>query len=88
MDDALGRDAGTSQDLITFVKDRPGHDFRYAMDFSRLETELGWTPDHTLEEGLRTTVDWYLSHRDWLDAVQSEAYRAYYDEQYGPRLAE
>ena len=86
VDDALDREIGSSQDLITFVKDRPGHDFRYAMDFSRLENELGWTPDHTLEEGLRKTVDWYLSHRDWLDAIQSDAYRAYYDEQYADRI--
>ena len=86
VDEALERPAGTSRDLITFVDDRPGHDFRYAMDFSRIRDELGWTPAHSLADGLRTTVDWYLSHRDWLDAVQSDAYQDYYTEQYGERL--
>ncbi len=86
VDEALGRPDGASRELIAFVDDRPGHDFRYAMDFSRIRDELGWTPAHTLEEGLRKTVDWYLTHRDWLDAVESDAYRDYCDTQYGERL--
>jgi len=86
VDDALDRPQGTSRELITFVEDRPGHDFRYAMDFSRIHDELGWTPSHSLDEGLQATVDWYLTHRDWLDAVQSDAYRDYYQQQYGGRL--
>ncbi len=88
VDDALDHTPGTSRELITFVKDRPGHDFRYAMDFSRIAEELGWSPQHTLEEGLRATVDWYLSHTDWLEAVQDDSYRAYYDEQYADRIEE
>ncbi|HIF23764.1 MAG TPA: dTDP-glucose 4,6-dehydratase [Gemmatimonadetes bacterium] len=62
-------------DLITFVTDRPGHDWRYAIDASKIERELGWTPDETFETGLRKTVEWYLSHRDWWERVLSGAYR-------------
>ena len=87
VDDALDRPVGSSRELITFVDDRPGHDFRYAMDFSRIRDELGWAPSHTLEDGLQATVDWYLAHRDWLDAVQNDTYRDYYQQQYGERLA-
>jgi dTDP-glucose 4,6-dehydratase len=87
VDAHVGRPAGTSRRLITFVKDRPGHDFRYAMDFTRLEAELGWTPRHTLEEGLRQTVAWYATHRAWLDAVRDQSYRAYYAQQYADRSA-
>jgi dTDP-glucose 4,6-dehydratase len=87
VDEALGRPPESSRQLITFVEDRPGHDFRYAMDFSRLRDELDWTPTHTLEEGLRATVDWYLNHRDWLAAVRDNSYQDYYDDQYGERLA-
>jgi dTDP-glucose 4,6-dehydratase len=86
VDDALDRPAGASRALITFVEDRPGHDFRYAMDFSRIRDELGWTPSYTLDEGLQATVEWYLSHRDWLDAVHNDTYRTYYQQQYGERL--
>ena len=86
VDEALDRAPGTSQRLIRFVQDRPGHDFRYAMDFSRLEAELGWTPRHTLADGLHATVAWYLSHRDWLAAVLDQSYRSYYETQYADRL--
>ena len=82
LDEELGRPAGYSRRLITFVKDRPGHDFRYALDASRLRQELGWQPAYTLEEGLRETIRWYLSHRDWLEAVTDASYRAYYEKQY------
>jgi dTDP-glucose 4,6-dehydratase len=86
VDAALGRPVESSRELITFVTDRPGHDFRYAMDFSRIHDELDWAPSHSLEEGLQATVDWYLSHRDWLDAVHNDTYRDYYEQQYGERL--
>ncbi|MGH7465375.1 MAG: GDP-mannose 4,6-dehydratase, partial [Longimicrobiales bacterium] len=61
--------------LIEFVVDRPGHDLRYAIDSSRLKTRLGWRPSHTFEDGLRETVQWYLTNRDWVERVQSGAYR-------------
>ena len=62
---------------------RPGHDFRYAIDFSKLERELDWQPQHGLEAGLRATVDWYLRHPDWLEAVRDESCRDYYEHKYG-----
>jgi dTDP-glucose 4,6-dehydratase len=85
VDEALGREAGTAASLIEFVTDRPGHDFRYAIDCSRIKEELGWKPEHTLDEGLKATVDWYLSHRDWVDAVMDESYKDYYETQYSRR---
>ncbi|MEX1055437.1 MAG: dTDP-glucose 4,6-dehydratase [Rhodothermales bacterium] len=84
-DEASGKTAGLSRRLIRFVADRPGHDFRYAMDFSRLQRELGWTPRHDLASGLQKTVSWYLKNREWLDAVLSDSYREYYDRQYALR---
>ncbi len=85
LDQAIGQDKGTSKALITFVKDRAGHDFRYAMDFSRLNKELGWSPSFTLADGLRDTIEWYLNHQDWLDAVVNQSYREYYETQYEKR---
>ena len=82
VDEELGRPSGSSLDLITFVKDRPGHDFRYAIDASKLGTELGWTPNHGISEGLRATVQWYLSNESWLQAVMDESYRTYLKTQY------
>lgn len=82
VDEALERKAGSSEELIAFVRDRPGHDFRYAMDFSHLNSELGWSPRHSLAEGLEKTVSWYLAHQDWLDAVMDDSYRSYYAQQY------
>ena len=82
MDSKLGRDKGTSRKLITFVKDRAGHDLRYAIDAKKLKDELGWIPTITFEEGLGVTVDWYLNNTDWLDNVTSGEYRKYYEEQY------
>ncbi len=87
MDQKLDRPAGSSEQLITFVKDRPGHDARYAIAPEKLEAELGWKPSLTFEEGLAITIDWYLSNPEWIENVQSGAYRAYYQEQYGERLA-
>lgn len=85
VDEALGHPIGQSLGLIRHVSDRPGHDLRYAIDPSKLENELGWHPQHGLEEGLRETVAWYLSHTDWLTHVTSGAYRTYYDDMYAHR---
>jgi dTDP-glucose 4,6-dehydratase len=82
MDDLLGRAKGSSRELITFVKDRPGHDRRYAIDASKLKNELGWEPSIKFEEGFRITAEWYLENTEWLDRVTSGAYKAYYDKQY------
>ena len=85
MDKKLNRPEGTSAGLITFVKDRPGHDLRYAIDATRLNRELGWTPSLQFEEGLEKTVDWYLAHQDWVKEVTSGDYQKYYNEQYVKR---
>ena len=82
MDEKLGRQEGTSQRLITHVKDRPGHDLRYAIDASKINQELGWKPSVTFEEGLEQTIDWYLSNQEWLNSVTSGAYASYYEKQY------
>ena len=82
MDEMLGKPEGTSEKLITFVKDRPGHDLRYAIDSSKINRELGWKPTVTFEEGLKKTIDWYLSNKEWLDHVTSGAYQLYYQKQY------
>lgn len=83
MDKKLGRKKGTSEKLITFVKDRAGHDLRYAIDASKLKKKLGWKPSLQFEEGLAKTIDWYLHNNEWLDDVTSGAYRSYYEKQYG-----
>ncbi len=82
MDNRLGRKKGTSEKLITYVTDRPGHDMRYAIDSSKLTRELGWAPSLTFEKGLGLTVDWYLSNQEWLDNVISGDYGNYYENQY------
>ena len=82
MDDKLGRESGTSAKLITFVKDRPGHDLRYANDANKIKNELGWLPSVTFQEGLSLTIDWYLSNDEWLKNVTSGDYQKYYVEQY------
>ncbi|MEI6900027.1 MAG: dTDP-glucose 4,6-dehydratase [Bacteroidota bacterium] len=82
MDNKLKREPGTSAKLITFVKDRAGHDLRYAIDSSKLQNELGWKPSLQFEEGLNKTVDWYLSNQDWLQGVTSGDYQNYYENQY------
>lgn len=83
VDEELGRPSGQSEGLITFVKDRAGHDLRYAIDCSKLQRELGWNPRYTFEEGLRNTVRWYLKNETWLDRVTSGEYLKYYEQQYG-----
>lgn len=82
MDEKLGREKGESEKLITFVKDRPGHDLRYAIDASKINQELGWKPSVTFEEGLSKTIDWFLDNKEWLDNVTSGNYQKYYDQQY------
>ena len=82
MDELLGREIGTARKTITFVKDRPGHDRRYAIDSSKLQRELGWEPKVYPEEGLRKTAEWYLANEEWLENVTSGAYKHYYKEQY------
>jgi dTDP-glucose 4,6-dehydratase len=82
MDDKLGRTAGTSAGLITYVKDRPGHDLRYAIDATKINKELGWEPSVTFEQGLEITVNWYLDNQDWLHNVTSGEYATYYKKQY------
>jgi dTDP-glucose 4,6-dehydratase len=82
MDEKLGNAPGTSEILITYVKDRPGHDRRYAIDASKIAEELGWKPSVTFEQGLRQTIDWYLQNEEWLQGVTSGAYQQYYQQQY------
>jgi dTDP-glucose 4,6-dehydratase len=82
MDEKLGREVGTSEQLITFVKDRPGHDLRYAIDASKINQELGWKPSVTFEQGLSKTIDWFLANQNWLDQVTSGDYKNYYQKQY------
>ncbi|SHI60566.1 dTDP-glucose 4,6-dehydratase [Flavobacterium haoranii] len=82
MDEKLGRPLGTSEQLITFVKDRPGHDLRYAIDATKMNKELGWKPSVTFEEGLSITIDWFLANQKWLDNVTSGDYQNYYNNQY------
>lgn len=82
MDDKLGREKGSSEQLITFVKDRPGHDFRYAIDANKINKELNWKPAVTFDQGLSKTIDWYLENKVWLKNVTSGAYKDYYNKQY------
>ncbi|NNC45979.1 MAG: dTDP-glucose 4,6-dehydratase [Winogradskyella sp.] len=82
MDEKLGHEAGSSAKLITFVKDRPGHDKRYAIDATKIKNELGWEPSVTFEQGLSKTIDWYLNNEVWLKNVTSGVYKAYYEKQY------
>ncbi len=85
MDEKLDREPGTSEQLITFVTDRKGHDMRYAIDATKLETEIGWKPSITFEEGLEKTVDWYLNNQDWVEKVTSGEYNTYYKNMYENR---
>jgi dTDP-glucose 4,6-dehydratase len=81
MDQKLGREKGESKKLISFVKDRPGHDVRYAIDASKINRELGWSPSVTFEEGLSKTIDWYLENPTWLENIFSGTYKTYYQNQ-------
>jgi dTDP-glucose 4,6-dehydratase len=82
MDVALNREGGTSKKLITFIKDRPGHDKRYAIDASKIKNELGWEPSLQFDEGLSKTIDWYLNNKSWINNVTSGEYQKYYKQQY------
>lgn len=82
MNTKLGRASGESEQLITYVKDRPGHDLRYAIDASKINKELGWKPSVTFEQGLEKTIDWFLANEEWLKNVTSGEYKKYYDQQY------
>jgi len=82
MDEKLGREPGTSAQLITYIKDRPGHDRRYAIDATKINKELGWYPSVTFEEGLSKTIDWYLENQEWLNDITSGVYQKYYETQY------
>lgn len=82
MDKKLGNEPGTSQQLITYIKDRPGHDRRYAIDATKINKELGWHPSVTFEEGLQLTIDWYFENQEWLKNVTSGEYMSYYEKQY------
>ena len=83
MDQKLGRAAGENEELITYVKDRAGHDLRYAIDSTKLKVELGWVPSLQFEEGLSKTIDWYLNNSEWLADVTSGTYQKYYEGMYG-----
>lgn len=85
MDEKLGREKAESEQLITYVKDRPGHDRRYAIDATKINKELGWEPSVTFEEGLSQTIDWYLQNTEWLKHVTSGAYQHYYEDMYAGR---
>ena len=87
IDKKLGRGEGESEKLITYVTDRAGHDMRYAIDASKLKTQLGWVPSLQFEEGISRTIDWYLENKKWLDDVTGGSYRHYYTEQYQKRSA-
>ncbi|WP_138432522.1 dTDP-glucose 4,6-dehydratase [Winogradskyella algicola] len=82
MDEKLGRERGSSEKLIAYVKDRPGHDLRYAIDASKINKEFGWKPSVTFEQGLSITIDWYLNNQEWLNHVTSGEYQSYYKKQY------
>ncbi len=81
----LGNPKGTSDNLITYVTDRAGHDLRYAIDATKIKNELGWEPSLQFEEGIEKTVKWYLDNESWLNSVTSGEYQRYYDEMYKDR---
>lgn len=85
MDEKLGREKGSSQQLITYVTDRAGHDLRYAIDATKIQEDLGWVPSLQFEEGLSKTIDWYLENEEWLENITSGEYQSYYEKQYTKR---
>lgn len=82
MDTKLGREKGESEKLIAYVKDRPGHDLRYAIDATKIQKELGWNPSVTFEQGLSRTIDWYLDNKEWTNSITNGSYEQYYEKQY------
>ncbi len=87
VDESLSRPSGTGRALISFVDDRPGHDFRYSVNTDRIQTELDWSPSHSLDNALGLTVDWYLGNQAWIESVKDESYMRYYDRMYGDRMS-
>lgn len=85
LDELVPHHEGPYSDLITFVKDRPGHDRRYAIDSTKLQTQLGWKPKENFETGIRKTIQWYLSHQDWMENVKSGQYLEWTEKQYGKK---
>lgn len=85
LDEKLGEKSGTHEKLITFVKDRPGHDLRYAIDMSKISTKLKWKPKIKFQDGIRSTIDWYINNKDWIKSVTSGDYKKYYDKHYEKR---
>ena len=85
MDRKLDRQPGTTAELITFVKDRAGHDMRYAIDATKIKDELGWMPSLQFEEGIEKTIDWYLDNEEWMNRIVSGDYEKYYQQQYVKR---
>ena len=85
MDTALGRQSGNSRELITFVRDRAGHDFRYAIDATKIKVELEWEPTTDFDSGLRKTIEWYLSNQEWVEHIVTGEYQSYYEMQYAAR---
>jgi dTDP-glucose 4,6-dehydratase len=85
MDRKLGQEPGSSTNLITYVKDRAGHDLRYAIDASKIKNELDWEPSLQFEEGIEKTIDWYLKNKEWMQRVTSGDYQKYYNEMYSGR---
>jgi dTDP-glucose 4,6-dehydratase len=79
---------GKTEDLIKYVEDRLGHDRRYAIDNTKITSELGWSPDYTFEQGIKETIDWYLANEKWMSEVRSGAYMGYYDQYYGKKTSE
>jgi len=76
---------GVAEEMVEYVKDRPGHDVRYAIDWTKINRELGWSPSVTLEEGIKQTVQWFREHESWWKAVKSGAYHDFYKQQYGKK---
>jgi len=85
MDKKLEREEGTSEKLITYVKDRAGHDLRYAIDSTKLSNELGWKPSLQFEEGITKTIDWYMNNQEWMDNITSGDYQEYYRKMYADK---
>jgi dTDP-glucose 4,6-dehydratase len=85
LDEKLGRQPGSAEVFITFVKDRPGHDFRYAIDATKISTELNWQPRFTFKQALNFTVDWYLANMEWVNGIRSGEYRQWLEKNYNER---
>ncbi|MCX7820632.1 MAG: GDP-mannose 4,6-dehydratase, partial [Brevinematales bacterium] len=85
MAEKLGKPKDYYKKLITFVKDRPGHDYRYAMCYDKIKRELGWQPEYNFEKGIEKTIDWYLTHKDWIENIKSGEYKNWIEKNYNNR---